>query len=123
MTRFVVSIALLSLLVAACAREGIQTEPEFKDWSYQTRKKDHNRYDGYSDYHIREEQWQTDPYWTMGEGLERRKAARAKAAGQAPVAAPVQQKVEMPPERFMKKPVTTPKAAAQPVLADDPNAR
>lgn len=114
MTRIFVSVVLLSLL-AACAREGIQREPEFTDWSYQTRKKDHNRYDGYADYHVREEQWQTDPYWTMGEGLDRR-----KAAGQ-PVAAPalVQQKMDMPPERFMK----TPQKVVQPALADDPNAR
>lgn len=93
------------ILLAACSQEGIQTEPQFDDWSYRTRDKEHNRYDGYGDYHIREEQWQTDPYWTTGEGLERRKAARVKNSqyDKERAGTSVQQTMPMPPERFMKR--------------------
>ena len=123
MIRVLVSVALLALL-AACSREGIQTEPTFNDWSYKTRDRDHNRYDGYQDYHVREEQWQTDPYWTMGEGLERRRAARAKAGQQTDAVPTPQQNIDMPPERFMRGPAKrTPKVTAAPVPAEDPNAR
>ncbi len=66
------------MLLAACAREGIQHDPQFSDWSYRTRDREHNRYDGYATHHIREEQWQTDPYWTMGEGKDRREAHKSK---------------------------------------------
>lgn len=100
---------LILLGMAACSQEGIQHDPQFTDWSYRTRDREHNRYDGYAEHHIREEQWQTDPYWTQGEGLERRKAARLtnsqydKEAAQAPA----QQKIDMPPERFVKGPKKT----------------
>lgn len=56
---------------------------QFTDWSYRTRDREHNRYDGYAPYHIREEQWQTDPYWTVGEGKQRRETAKTKAFGEA----------------------------------------
>ena len=97
------------MMLAACSREGIQHEPQFTDWSYRTRDKSHNRYDGYQDYHIREEQWQTDPYWTTGEGLARRKAERARRAEMSQYdkeAAEVTtgaRPMPMPPERFMKR--------------------
>ena len=76
--RSVVGLAVLVML-AGCSREGIQKEPQFSDWSYRTRDREHNRYEGYDVHHVREEQWQTDPYWTHGEGKTRREARAAKA--------------------------------------------
>ncbi len=132
MVRSIVSVMLLVML-AACAREGIQTEPQFTDWSYRTRDREHNRYDGYANAHIREEQWQTDPYWTQGEGFERREKALAKKlerevearenvkaapvakkapvvhATPAPAAAPTPMKQRMP---MPGKPVLPPEEAA-----------
>lgn len=102
MMRSVVSVVVLALL-AACSREGIQRDPQFTDWSYRTRDREHNRYDGYGDYHVREEQWQTDPYWTVGEGRDRREAQavqdmnaaiRAREAQPAPPLPPV-----IPPQK------------------------
>lgn len=65
------------LMLAGCGPSN--TPQPFTDWSYRTRDKEHNRYDGYAPYSIKAEQWQTDPYWTMGEGKARRDAAKAKA--------------------------------------------
>ena len=92
------TIVIALLLLSACAREGIQTQPEFTDGSYRTRDREHNRYEGYAAHHERAEQWQTDPYWTSGEGLARRKAMRGEAAD-----APAKHTMPMPPARFMKR--------------------
>lgn len=73
--RVVIFLPLLALLTSCGPTNSKQ---QFTDWSYRTRDRQHNRYDGYDAYHVREEQWQTDPYWTVGEGLDRRKVAREK---------------------------------------------
>lgn len=72
--RLVILVSLL--LLTACGPTN--TKQPFTDWSYRTRDREHNRYEGYSAHHVREEQWQTDPYWTQGEGLARRERALAE---------------------------------------------
>lgn len=67
---------LLIVVLALASCGPTNSKQPFTDWSYRTRDRQHNRYDGYDAYHVREEQWQTDPYWTAGEGLDRRKAQR-----------------------------------------------
>lgn len=64
------------LLLTACGPTN--SKQQFTDWSYRTRDREHNRYEGYSAHHVREEQWQTDPYWTQGEGKVRREARAAR---------------------------------------------
>lgn len=72
---------ILALAFTSCGPTNSQQQ--FKDWSYRTRDREHNRYDGYTPHHIREEQWQTDPYWTIGEGKQRRDNEKARAFSNA----------------------------------------
>ena len=123
MRHMIVVFGLVLVALSACTQSPEDKVPAFDDWSYRVRDKEHNRYEGYDMYHVREEQWQTDPYWTEGEGLERRKAERARVGQMQPQSAPVQSQLPMPPARFMvppkkrvtvKKPVQAEKQAPEP---------